>query len=144
VAHKQINLIPYWKNTDIPRGFTVTASARGAKPVTLLSVQSFDVNRTGEKRGDKFVQPFALDSAGAVDRVFITFDRLPQANGNYAEVSVGWKARLSGIELIDASGVNVALSAKGATIAASDTFNGWQNHAKNIEIYFKKIFDLGL
>ena len=145
IVLSRLNLIPYWQNSDFPRGFTVLGLVR-SNPQLFIEVQSTELTPGSEMRGDKYVQSFAPNTTQTVpcQEFIISFNRLPPAGGNYAEVSSGWKARLAGIELIDEHGNNVALASLGATVTASDTFTGWQNLAANIEQAYKQVFNLGL
>jgi len=154
----QVNLIPYWRNTDFPIGFTIRASLDGKTWATLSCVKNHVLVDHGERRGDKMVQPFPLGKAVKARFVRIDFERLPLAGGNYAEVSQGYKARLSGIEILDERSRNLALSRLGAradaasphsgaslaTPDASDVFTGWQDTAGAVNRAFPRIFDLGV
>jgi hypothetical protein len=140
----QVNLIPYWRNTDFPAGFTVRASVDGRSWRTVLEVKDHTLADSGERRGDKLVQSFPLQGPAQARNVRLDFERLPLSGGNYAEVSQGYKARLSGIEVIDDQGRNVALKRLGATVKVSDIFTGWQNTAKTVNESFSRIFDLGV
>jgi len=139
----RVNLIPYWRNTDFPQGFSVLTSLDGESWETVLKQDNYHLADHGEKRGDKLVQPFVLDKAVKARYVRIEFERLPLSGGNYAEVSQGWKARLSGIEVIDSKSRNVALLDQGATVKTCDYFTGWQNTAKTVDGSFGRIFDIG-
>lgn len=141
---KQINLVPYWRNTAFPLGFSLCASLDGNRWETILRVRKHNLTRTSEVRGDKYVQCFPLDKQVEARYVRVEFERLPLSDGNYAEVSQGYKARLSGIEVIDTSGQNVALTRLGARAEVSDYFTGWQNTAANINKAFPKIMEIGL
>jgi len=140
---RQVNLIPYWHNTDFPVGFSVLTSLDGKAWTAILKVDNYKMAEQGEKRGDKIVQPFLLDKPVDARYVRVEFERLPLSGGNYAEVSQGWKARLSGIEVIDETGANVALLDRGATVKTSDYFTGWQDTAKTVDGSFGRIFDIG-
>lgn len=140
----QVNLIPYWRNTDFPAGFSIQTSDDGRKWDTVLRETDYVFRRSGEKRGDKFVQPFVLGKPVKARHVRIEFERLPLSNGNYAEVSRGYKARLSGIEVIDDKGCNAALKDLGASVKTCDFFTCWQNTAKTVNESFHRIFDIGL
>ena len=141
---RQVNLVPYWRNSDFPIGFTVRTSRDGTSWRTALTVTNHELADTGERRGDKLVQPFPFPRALQARYVRVTFERLPAAGGNYAEVSSGFKARLSGVEVIDTGGANVALAVLGAKATASDTFTGWQDTARTIAESFPKVFEIGL
>lgn len=138
----QVNLIPYWRNTDFPIGFSILTSTDGRKWETALQVKNHKFVDSGLTRGDKKVQEFPLSTKGRYVR--IEFDRLPLSGGNYAEVSQGHKARLSGIEIISDKGSNIALSKLGAKVKASDYFTGWQNTAKTVNESFGRLFDIGV
>lgn len=140
---RQVNLIPYWRNTDFPVGFSVLTSPDGKTWNTVLHQDNYRIADHGEKRGDKLVQPFKLDKPVNARYIRLEFERLPLSGGNYAEVSQGWKARLSGVEAIDDKGANVALLDHGAIVKASDYFTGWQNTAKTVNESFGRIFDIG-
>ena len=140
----QINLIPYWRNTDFPLGFSVHTSLDGKHWETALRVKNHRFADSGEKRGDRIVQAFPLGKTVRARRLRIDFERLPLSGGNYAEVSQGYKARLSGIEVIDERGRNMALLSLGAKVKVSDFFTGWQNTASTVNESFGRIFDLGL
>ena len=140
---RQVNLIPYWRNTDFPVGFSVFTSLDGKTGNVVLKQDNWRIADQGEKRGDKLVQPFKLDKPVNARYIRLEFERLPLSGGNYAEVSQGWKARLSGIEVIDETGANVALLDHGATVKTSDYFTGWQNTAKTVSESFGRIFDIG-
>ena len=144
VTLTQVNLVPYWHNTDFPLGFTVRVSEDGRKWTTVLSVNRHRFNGNGPKRGDKVAQTFPLRKAQQARHVQIDFERLPLSGGNYAEVSQGYKARLSGIELLDEHGENLALQKRGASIRASEFFTGWQDTAATIANAFPKIMDIGV
>jgi hypothetical protein len=144
VTIKQVNLIPYWHNTDFPVGFNIQVSLDGRKWTSAFRLANYKMNLNGEKRGDKIVQPFLLEKPVKARYVRVEFERLPLSGGNYAEVSQGYKARLSGIEIIDNSGQNAALADKGASVRASDFFTGWQNTKKTVNESFNCVFDLGL
>jgi uncharacterized repeat protein (TIGR01451 family) len=139
----QVNLIPYWHNTDFPVGFSVLASSDGKTWSTIIHRDGYHMADQGETRGDKIVQPFKLDKPVSARYVRVVFERLPLSGGNYAEVSQGWKARLSGIEVIDDAGANVALLDRGATVKTIDYFTGWQDTAKTVDASFGRIFDIG-
>jgi hypothetical protein len=143
VAVNQVNLIPYWMNTDFPLGFTIRTSLDGQAWQEAISVKSYHFHE-GPRRGDKIVQQFKLKSPISARHVRIDFERLPLSSGNYAEICQGYKARLSGIEVIDPQGKNIALKSQGVTIEASDTFTGWQNTAKTVNDSFDRLFDIGL
>lgn len=143
-AITQVNLIPYWRNTDFPRGFTISASQDGATWTNALTVKHYRLNPTGPKRGDKSAQCFPLPQKLATRRVRIVFDRLPLSGGNYAEVSQGYKARLSGVEILDERGENLAQATRGASIKASEFFTGWQDTVESINKAFPRIMDIGL
>ena len=144
VAVKQINLIPYWHNADFPPGFTIRTSLDGKTWRTALRVKDHRFLDSGLKRGDKIVQAFPLSESVKARYVRIEFERLPLSGGNYAEVSQGYKARLSGIEVIDDRGMNVALERRGAKVKVSDAFTGWQNTARTVNDSFRRIMDLGV
>jgi uncharacterized repeat protein (TIGR01451 family) len=144
VSLKQVNLIPYWHNTDFPVGFTIWFSKDGIKWENVLRQTNYKFIPGGEKRGDKIVQPFLTKEPLQARYVRIEFERLPLSGGNYAEVSQGYKARLSGIEVIDNSGHNAALAGMGASVRASDFFTGWQNTKETVNASFNRVFDLGL
>ncbi|HZZ44991.1 MAG TPA: discoidin domain-containing protein [Tepidisphaeraceae bacterium] len=140
----QVNLVPYWRNTDFPLGVSIWISADGATWQEAFEAHSIKFNkRTTEKRGDKKVQVLKLPHEFSGRFVRVSFDRLPLSGGNFAEVSQGYKARLSGIELIDAAGKNVALASDGVSIKASDTFTGWQDTVQTIDQAFPKIMEIG-
>jgi hypothetical protein len=141
---KQVNLVPYWKNTDFPIGFSIRASMDGKRWSTALQVKAHNFVDNAPKRGDKIVQEFPLPNAVKTRFVRVEFERLPLSGGNYAEVSQGYKARLSGVEAIDEGGTNVVLKSAGASIKASDYFLGWQNTAKTVTESFPRIMELGL
>jgi uncharacterized repeat protein (TIGR01451 family) len=144
ITVKQVNLIPYWHNTDFPVGFAILVSQDGRKWTNVFRQTNYKILTDGEKRDDKTVQPFLMGKAVKARYVRIEFERLPLSGGNYAEVSQGYKARLSGLEIIDNSGHNAALTDMGATIKVSDIFTGWQNTKKTINESFDRVFDLGL
>ena len=137
----QVNLIPYWHNTDFPLGFSILTSNDRKQWKTVLQVKNHKFDDSGPLRGDKKVQAFPLRANARYLR--IDFERLPLSGGNYAEVSQGWKARLSGIEVIDDKGANVALLHHTASIKTGDYFTGWQNTAKTVDESFGRIFDIG-
>jgi len=139
----QINLIPYWRNTDFPNGFSVRASLDGANWDTVLRVKNHRMDERGPLRGDKTAQCFAFAEPRMARYVRVDFERLPLSGGNYAEVSQGYKARLSGIEIIDGEGRNAALKELGATVRVSDVFTGWQNTVKTVNESFHRIMDIG-
>lgn len=140
----QVNLIPYWSNSDFPVGFTISTSTDGKVWTQRLVVKNTSVRESSEKRGDKLVQSFPLKGDVTAKFVKVTFDRLPLSGGNYAEVSQGYKARLSGIELIDSSKHNFALAKLGAKVTVSDVFTAWQNTAKTVNESFPAIMKIGL
>ncbi len=140
----QVNLVPYWHDTDFPAGFTVRVSGDGKKWTAALSVNHHLFDGSGPRRGDKIAQTFPLPEARMARHVQIDFERLPLSGGNYAEVSQGYKARLSGIELLDEHGENLALQTRGATIKANEVFTGWQDTAATIRRAFPKIMDIGV
>lgn len=141
---KQVNLIPYWRNTDFPLGFTIFTSSNGQAWNTDLQMYNYHLVDSGTRRGDKLVQAFALTNPVRARYVKVEFKRLPPCVGNYAETAGGHFARLSGIEVIDGSGYNVALKDSGASVKASSYFTGWQNTAKTIGEAFGRTFDLGV
>jgi hypothetical protein len=141
---RQVNLIPYWHNTDFPVGFNILVSLDGKTWSNVLRRTNYKIIQSGEKRGDKIVQPFLFEKPVKARYIRVEFERLPLSGGNYAEVSQGYKARLSGIEVIDVSGRNIALNSAGVSARASDFFTGWQNTAKTINESFNCVFDLGL
>ncbi|MBN1343666.1 MAG: discoidin domain-containing protein [Phycisphaerae bacterium] len=140
----RVDLIPYWRNMDFPLGFSVRTSLDGRTWKDVLSVKSHRFDSNGPKRGDKVAQCFTLATPVQARHVRVDFERLPLSGGNYAEVSQGYKARLSGIEVIDDQGQNAALASRGATIKVSDVFTCWQNTAKTVNESFDRIFDIGL
>jgi len=140
----QVNLIPYWRNTDFPLGFCVRTSLDAKRWGDVHRVRRHVFADIGPKRGDKIAQVFPLPKSIKARFVRIEFERLPLSGGNYAEVSQGYKARLSGIELIDATGRNVALAELGASVRAIDYFTGWHNTAKAVNEAFPRILDIGL
>ncbi len=144
VTVRQVNLIPYWHNTDFPAGFNIQVSLDGRKWMNALRQTNYKIILIGEKRGDKIVQPLQLEKPVKGRYIRVEFERLPLSGGNYAEVSQGYKARLSGIEVIDNSGQNVALGTAGANVKASDFFTGWQNTEKTVNESFERVFDIGL
>jgi uncharacterized repeat protein (TIGR01451 family) len=141
---RQVNLIPYWHNTDFPTGFNIQVSLDGKKWTNLLRQTNYRINLSGEKRRDKTVQAFSIEKPVQARYIRIDFERLPLSGGNYAEVSQGYKARLSDIEVIDNSGNNAALKDEGASVSVSDFFTGWQNTKKTVNESFNRVFDLGL
>ncbi|MHB1460180.1 MAG: discoidin domain-containing protein [Armatimonadota bacterium] len=141
---KQVNLIPYWENTDFPQGFTIFASVDGKQWTTCVVVNNYAIREGLDRRGDKVVQAFPFSDAVQAKYVKVTFDRLPLSGGNYAEVSQGYKARLSGIELISSTGQNLAVVKSGAKVTASDVFTAWQNTAKTVNESFDAIMKIGL
>ncbi len=141
---KQVNLIPYWKNTDFPQGFTILSSTDGKKWTSRFVVNNTAVRESQDLRGDKIVQSFPFTDALLAKFIKIRFDRLPLSGGNYAEVSQGYKARLSGIEVISNTGQNLALGSSGAKVTASDVFTAWQNTAKTVNESFGAIMKIGL
>lgn len=140
----QINLVPYWRNTDFPLGFCLKTSVDGTSWQTVVDVKDHTFVADGPKQGDKLVQQFPLTTPVQARYVRIAFDRLPLSGGFYAEVIQGYKARLSGIEVLDKQGQNLALKSRGASVAVCDIFLGWQNTAKAIKESFPRIFDIGL
>ncbi|UCH35268.1 MAG: discoidin domain-containing protein [Armatimonadota bacterium] len=144
VTVTQINLIPYWRNTDFPIGFSVRTSSARRRWSAVLRVKDHMLADSGERRGDKMAQAFPLGRRAKARYVRVEFERLPLSGGNYAEVSQGYKARLSGIEVVDDEGGNVALAARGATVTVSDAFTGWHNTARTVNESFSRIFDLGV
>lgn len=144
VAVKQVNLIPYWRNTDFPLGFSVRVSSDAKNWRTVVRVKDHELVDGGETRGDKLAQVFPLEKAAKARYLRIDFERLPLSGGNFAEVSQGYKARLSGIEVIDEAGRNLALLRLGARVTASDIFTGWQNTASSVRKAFRRVFDLGV
>lgn len=143
-AVSQVNLVPYWNNSDFPLGFTVLGSTDGTSWTQMLRVTQHQFEKNGPRREDKIVQQFPLPAPAAVKSVRISFDRLPLAGGNYAEVSQGYKARVSGIELMSEEGENLASAEKGARAEASEFFTGWQNTLRTVNEPFDRIFDLGV
>lgn len=141
---RQVNLIPYWHNTDFPVGFNIQVSPDGKKWTNVLRLTNYKINLSGEQRGDKIMQAFSIEKPVKARYIRIDFERLPLSGGNYAEVSQGYKARLSGIEVIDDSGNNAALKDKGAGVRVSDFFTGWQNTKQTVNESFNRVFDLGL
>jgi uncharacterized repeat protein (TIGR01451 family) len=144
VAMRQVNLIPYWHNTDFPVGFSILVSLDGRKWTNALRQTNYKIILNGEKQGDKIIQSFQFEKPVKGRYIRVEFERLPLSGGNYAEVSQGYKARLSGIEVIDNSGRNVALNDMGASVKVSDFFTGWQNTKKTVNESFNSVFDLGL
>jgi uncharacterized repeat protein (TIGR01451 family) len=142
-AIRGINLVPYWHNTDFPNGLSVHTSFDGATWDTVLRVKNHRMNEQGPLRGDKFVQCFPLARSVTARYVRVDFERLPLSGGNYAEVSQGYKARLSGIEVLDDQERNVALKDRGAAVRVSDVFTGWQNTVKTVNESFHRIMDIG-
>ena len=143
-AISQINFIPYWNNSDFPLGFKIYASTDKKKWVEIIHKSNYEFISSGDKRGDKYVQPLTLDRPVEAHFIKVEFERLPISGGYYAEVSAGYKARLSGIEVFDEHGNNIALKKLGATVEASDYFLGWQNTAKTVNDSFRRIMDIGL
>jgi len=139
----QVNLVPYWKNTDFPLGFIISTSVSGKEWSVSYQTKRHIFNDSGPKCGDKIKQKVSLDRAVNARYVRVEFNRLPLSGGNYAEVSQGYKARLSGIEVVGDEGQNLALVARGANVTASDFFTGWQNTAKSVNEAFPKIMDIG-
>jgi hypothetical protein len=140
----QVNLVPYWRNSDFPIGFSIRTSVNGKTWATALRIKNHVLADSGEQRGDKMVQSFPLARTVKARYVHMDFERLPLSGGNYAEVSQGYKARLSGIEIIDDHRRNVALPHQGARVKVSDVFTGWQNTAETVNQSFHRIFDIGL
>jgi hypothetical protein len=140
----QVNLLPYWRNSAFPLGFSIHTSRDGHIWHCVLNRNNYQFVESAEKRGDKFVQAFRLDSPVSARYLRVDFERLPRAHGNYAEVSEGYKARLSGIEVIDETGENIALLSRGATATVSDCFTCWQNTAQATNESFERLFDLGI
>jgi hypothetical protein len=139
-----VSLIPYWRNSDLPIGFSISASLDRRRWDLTLRVKDHHFVAAGPPRGDKIAQVFALPAPVRARFVRIAFERLPLAGGNYAEVSQGYKARLSGIEVLDEGGRNLALSGRGARVTVSDVFTGWQDSAEAIARAFPRVFDLGV
>jgi hypothetical protein len=139
----QVNLVPYWKNTDFPLGYSISTSVNGEEWQESFQTKLHLFNDSGPKYGDKIIQTITLDRAVNARFVRIEFNRLPLSGGNYAEVSQGCKARLSGIEVVNNEGCNLALFENGAKVKASDIFLGWQNTAKSVNEAFSRIFDIG-
>lgn len=144
ITVKQVNLVPYWHNTDFPVGFDMMVSLDGRNWTNVLRQTNYKILADGEKRGDKIVQPFSTGKPVKARYIRIEFVRLPLSGGNYAEVSQGYKARLSGIEVIDNSGHNAALKDIGASVRVNDFFTGWQNTKETVNASFNRVFDLGL
>lgn len=140
----QVNLMPYWHNTGFPSGFSILTSLDGKEWNTDFKVYDYHLVDYGKRRGNKLVQEFALLKPVNARYVRVDFNRLPLCVGNYAETAEGHFARLSGIEVIDDSGHNVALKDSGASVKASSYFTGWQNTAKTVNEAFGRTFDLGV
>jgi hypothetical protein len=143
VTIKQVNLVPYWHNTDFPLGFRISTSGDGQRWQKAFRVVNHHFDPAGPKRGDKAVQAFPLPEPAKARYIRIEFERLPLSGGNYAEVSQGYKARLSGIEVLDEGGQNVALAGRGASVKVSDIFLGWQNTKRTVDESFNRLFDIG-
>lgn len=143
-AVTQIDLVPYWRNSNFPLGFSVRTCVDGRSWQPVLSVKEHRFDVGGPRRADKIAQCFPLPKPVQARCVRIDFEHLPLSGGNYAEVSEGYKARLSGIEVIDDQHRNVALKSQGAAVRASDVFTGWQNTAKTVTESFDRLFDIGL
>lgn len=139
---RQVNLVPYWHNTDFPVGLRILTSSDAKTWSTALVVKRHVFDPSGPLRGDKRAQLFPLPKPVHTRFIRIHFERLPLSGGNYAEVSQGYKARLSEIELIDEHDRNIARNPAGVTV--SDSFTGWQNTASTIQESFPKIMDLGV
>ena len=60
VTVAQVNLVPYWQNTDFPIGFSVLLSEDGQSWSRALQVTQHRFDRAGPKRGDKIAQCFPL------------------------------------------------------------------------------------
>ncbi|MHB1767645.1 MAG: discoidin domain-containing protein, partial [Phycisphaerae bacterium] len=140
----QVNLIPYWHNTSFPAGFSVLTSADGENWREIIRRDNYHLARSGPMRGDKYAQTFLLHKTIQARYIRVVFERLPLSSGTYAEVSQGYKARLSGVEVMDGKGHNFALADQGASVSASDYFTGWQDTAKTVNESFSRIFDIGL
>ena len=140
----QVNLVPYWHNTDFPIGFSVQTSVDNKNWHEILREDNYQFSVAGPLRADKYVQTFPVRGPLKARYLRIEFERLPLSGGNYAEVSQGYKARLSGIEVLNERGENVALLDQGASAKASDYFTGWQNTAKTVNESFGRIADIGV
>jgi hypothetical protein len=140
----RVNLVPFWHNSDFPLGFTIRIGRDRKSLPQLIKETDYRLSRSGPKRGDKFVQTFKLPAPVAGRFVRVEFERLPKSGGYYAEVIAGYKARLSGVEVLDDAGRNLALTGLGASVTASDTFTGWQNTPKTIRGSFRRLFDIGI
>jgi hypothetical protein len=140
----QVNLVPYWRNTDFPRGFAVRALEGGGQWRTVLRVANHTLAESGPRCGDRIVQCFPLGDPPRARALRLQFERLPLAQGNYAEVAQGYKARLSGIQVLGDDGQNIAHPLSGTRVSASDTFTGWQNTASSVAESFGRLLDLGV
>jgi hypothetical protein len=143
-AITQVNLIPYWHNSGFPLGFTISVTRDGAVWTNALTVKNHQFSSNGPKRGDKIAQCFPLPEKLNARRVQLAFERVPLCGCNYAGVVTSYQARLSGIEILDEHGANLALGTCGASAKASDFFTGWQDTTASINRAFPRVLDIGL
>ncbi|MBZ5653432.1 MAG: discoidin domain-containing protein, partial [Acidobacteriia bacterium] len=140
----QINLIPYWHNADFPVGFTVEVSENHKSWSQVLRVRRHVFNQNGPRRGDKIAQRFPLDHPAKARWVRLSFERLPLSIENYASVVQGYKAQLSGVEILNRANENLARLERGASIKASEYFTGWHDTPQTINKAFPKVMEIGL
>jgi len=140
----QVNLVPYWHNAEFPIGFYIQSSNDNINWDLALRITNHQFDNNGPLIGDKIVQRFPLPASITAKYIRLIFDKLPLAGGTYAEVSQGYKARLSGVEVMDSQGQNIALANLGATVSAINYFTGWNNTAKTVNESFENIMDIGL
>jgi hypothetical protein len=140
----QVNLVPYWHNREFPRGFSILISLDGQKWESVMRQTDYKFKQSGEKRGDKIVQTFIILQPVQARYIRVDFERLVLSGGNYGQFADSYHARLSGIEVIDNAGQNVALKDSGASIKTSDYYTGIQNTAKTVNESFSRLFDIGL
>ncbi len=138
-----IHIVPYWHGEGFPLDFVIKLRS-GGKWVDVYQGKNATIPASDGTPGQKKPYVIQLAKLYQADAVRLEVTRFGMVSGFFCDLGASNGLRLSGIEAIDPSGQNLALSSKGATVTASTTHKAYFNTAKTVRETYPQMYELGM
>lgn len=138
-----VNIIPYWNGEGFPLDFSIKLRT-GGKWQTVHVGKNATIKAIDGKPGQKKPYVIKLPKVYSADAIRLEVTRFGMVSGFFCDLGASNGMRLSGIEAIDTSGQNVALSSTGCTVTTSTTHKAYFNSAETVRETFPQMYELGM
>ena len=142
-AVREIRLIPYHKGEGFPLDFAILVAGEEKTwlPAAQRTGQTAPPHTPGEPKTPFVIR---LDESIRTRAIRLEATRFTGAHPFFTDCAGTYYLRLSGIEVINERGQNVALSQEGARVQVSTTFRSFFNSREVIAKTYPELYEIGV